>query len=172
MPATRPYETPELRVGNGYDLHRLGDSSPFVLGGVEIAPKGGAIAYSDGDVVMHALVDALLGASAGGDIGQRYPNSDHRNRNADSSQFVSETMSELREGGWKLVNVDITVILEHIKIAPFAKIMINRVATALGDVEANRISIKAKTNEGVDAVGSGDAVACYTTALLIRETTD
>ena len=81
-------------------------------------------------------------------------------------------MSELREGGWKLVNVDITVILEHIKIAPFAKIMINRIATSLGDVEENRISIKAKTNEGVDAIGSGDAVACYTTALLIRETTD
>ena len=81
-------------------------------------------------------------------------------------------MSELRDGGWKLVNVDITVILEHIKIAPFARIMVNRIAAALGDVEPNRVSIKAKTNEGIDAIGSGDAVACYTTALLIREPTD
>ena len=170
--AAPPHETPELRIGNGYDLHRLGDSAPFVLGGVEIAPEGGAIAYSDGDVIMHALVDALLGAIASGDIGQRYPNSDHRNRNADSSRFVSETMSVLRDGGWKLVNVDITVILEVIKIAPFVQVMVNRVAEALGDVEANRVSIKAKTNEGVDAIGSGDAVACYTTALLMREISD
>ena len=81
-------------------------------------------------------------------------------------------MSELRDGGWKLVNVDITVILEVIKIAPFVQVMVNRVAEALGDVEANRVSIKAKTNEGVDAIGSGDAVACYTTALLMREISD
>lgn len=171
MPDSPPHGIPEFRVGNGYDLHRLGAPSPFILGGVEVAPNGGAVGHSDADVVMHALVDALLGAVASGDIGRRYPDTDPQNRNADSAQFVSETMNELRNGGWKVVNVDITIVLEHIKIAPFAQIMIDRVAVALGGVETNRISIKAKTNEGVDAIGSRNAVACYSTVLVTRGTT-
>jgi 2-C-methyl-D-erythritol 2,4-cyclodiphosphate synthase len=170
MPTSLPHGTPEFRVGNGYDLHRLGDPSPFIIGGVEVSSSGGAVGHSDADVVMHALVDALLGAIASGDIGQRYPNTDHLNRNANSARFVTETMKELRSRGWEVVNVDMTIVLEHIKIAPFTHIMIDRIAAALGSVEANRISVKSKTNEGVDAIGSGNAVACYSTVLVMRGT--
>lgn len=116
---------------------------------------------------MHALVDALLGATGGGDIGRRYPNTDPANRDADSSRFVAETMAELRAGGWALVNADLTIVLERPRISPFADAMRHRLASAL-DVDSERISLKAKTNEGVDAVGAGEAVACHAVVLVAR----
>ena len=169
MPAPGPAERalPEFRVGNGYDLHRLGADRPLRIAGVDIAPDGGAFGHSDADVAMHALVDALLGATGGGDIGRRYPNTDPANRDADSSRFVTETMADLRDRGWELVNADLTIVLERPKVSPFADAMRQRLAAALGtDVE--RISLKAKTNEGVDAVGAGRAAACYAVVLVAR----
>lgn len=116
---------------------------------------------------MHALVDALLGATGGGDIGRRYPNTDPANRDADSSRFVEETMAELRADGWDLVNADLTIVLERPKVSPYADAMRQQLAAALGsDIE--RISLKAKTNEGVDAVGAGEAVACHAVVLMAR----
>ena len=134
---------------------------------MDIAPDGGAIGHSDADVAMHALVDALLGATGGGDIGRRYPNTDPANRDADSSRFVEETMAELRADGWDLVNADLTIVLERPKVSPYADAMRQQLAAALGsDIE--RISLKAKTNEGVDAVGAGEAVACHAVVLMAR----
>ena len=103
---------PEYRVGSGYDIHRLGNTNPLLIGGVEIAPDGGAIGHSDADVVMHAVVDALLGATASGDIGQRYPNTDPTYRDSNSAEFVAQTIEDLRDSGWDLVNADITIVLE------------------------------------------------------------
>ena len=134
---------------------------------MDIAPEGGAIGHSDADVAMHALVDALLGATGGGDIGRRYPNTDPANRDADSSRFVAETMAELRADGWELVNADLTIVLERPKVSPFAEAMRERLAAALG-TDSVRISLKAKTNEGVDAVGAGQAVACHAVVLVVR----
>ena len=134
---------------------------------MDIAPDGGALGHSDADVAMHALVDALLGATGGGDIGRRYPNTDPANRDADSSRFVTETMAELRDSGWELVNADLTIVLERPKVSPFADAMRQRVAAALG-TDPTRISLKAKTNEGVDAVGAGQAVACHAVVLVAR----
>ena len=116
---------------------------------------------------MHALVDALLGATGGGDIGRRYPNTNPANRDADSSRFVTETIAELRDSGWELVNADLTIVLERPKVSPFADAMRERVAAALGTDPA-RVSLKAKTNEGVDAVGAGKAVACHAVVLVAR----
>ncbi|MCY3749134.1 MAG: 2-C-methyl-D-erythritol 2,4-cyclodiphosphate synthase [Chloroflexi bacterium] len=158
---------PEYRVGTGYDLHRLGAGRPLRVAGVDIAPGGGAIGHSDADVAMHALVDALLGATGSGDIGRRYPNTDPANRDADSSRFVAETIANLRDRRWELVNADLTVVLERPKVSPFADAMRERLAAALG-TDAQRISLKAKTNEGVDAVGAAKAVACHAVVLVAR----
>ena len=114
---------------------------------------------------MHALVDALLGATGGGDIGRRYPDTDPAYHDADSSRFVAETIGDLRDRGWELVNADLTIVLERPKVSPFADTMRERLATAL-DTDAERISLKAKTNEGVDAVGAGKAVACHAVVLV------
>ena len=169
MPGRGPAEQalPEFRVGTGYDLHRLGADRPLRIAGVDIARDGGAVGHSDADVAMHALVDALLGATGGGDIGRRYPDTDPAYRDADSSRFVAETIGDLRDRGWELVNADLTIVLERPKVSPFADTMRERLATALGtDVE--RISLKAKTNEGVDAVGAREAVACQAAVLVSR----
>ncbi len=137
------------------------------VAGVDIAPEGGAIGHSDADVAMHALVDALLGATGGGDIGRRYPNTDPANRDANSARFVAETMAELRADGWELVNADLTIVLERPKVSPFADAMRQQLAAALG-TDSVGISLKAKTNEGVDAVGAGQAVACHAVVLVVR----
>lgn len=134
---------------------------------MDIAPDGGAIGHSDADVAMHALVDALLGATGGGDIGRRYPDTDPANRDADSSRFVAETISDLRDRGWELVNADLTIVLERPKVSSFAAAMREQMAAALG-TDSGRISLKAKTNEGVDAVGAGQAVACHAVVLVAR----
>ena len=138
------------------------------VAGVDIAREGGALGHSDADVAMHALVDALLGATGGGDIGRRYPNTDPANRDADSSRFVAETMAELRAGGWDLVNADLTIVLERPKVSPFADAMRRAAWRRRWAPIPVRISLKAKTNEGVDAVGAGQAVACHAVVLVAR----
>ena len=159
---------PEYRVGSGYDIHRLGNTNPLLIGGVEIAPDGGAIGHSDADVVMHAVVDALLGATASGDIGQRYPNTDPTYRDSNSAEFVAQTIEDLRDSGWDLVNADITIVLERPRIKPIAEQIQAEVAKALG-ANPSQVGIKAKTNEGLDSIGKGKAVACHATVLVIRD---
>ena len=158
---------PESRVGTGYDLHRLVPGRPLIIGGVHVPAEFGPLGHSDADVLLHAVVDALLGAIGAGDIGRRYPDTDPRWQGADSGRFVRETAALLRARGWALVNVDASVLLERPKLSPHLTQMEANLAAALG-VPAERVSVKAKTGEGLDAVGQGDAVACHAVALVTR----
>jgi 2-C-methyl-D-erythritol 4-phosphate cytidylyltransferase/2-C-methyl-D-erythritol 2,4-cyclodiphosphate synthase len=154
-----------LRAGTGYDLHRLVDGRPLVLAGVTVAPDRGPSGHSDGDVVAHALIDALLGAAGAGDIGGHFPDTDPRWKNAAGRDLLARTLSLLDGLGWRVVNVDVTVILERPKLAPHVAAIREALAADLR-VAAGSVSVKAKTNEGVDAVGRGEAIAAHAVALL------
>ncbi len=155
----------DLRVGHGYDLHRLEAGPPLTIGGVRVPSDRGAVGHSDGDVLMHAVVDALLGAAAAGDIGRLFPDTDPRYAGADSREFVIEAARVVRAAGWELLNVDASVILESPKLAPHFRDMQRNLADALG-IDVARVSVQAKTNEGQDAIGAGRAVACHAVVLL------
>jgi 2-C-methyl-D-erythritol 2,4-cyclodiphosphate synthase len=159
---------PELRVGQGYDLHRLEPGRPLMLGGIEVPAERGAVGHSDGDVLLHAIVDALLGAIKAGDIGRRYPDSDMRYAGVSSRVFLKGCAELLRQRGWEVVNLDATVLLQTPKIAPQAAAMEDAIAATL-DIDAARVNVKAKTNEGEDAVGAGRAIACQAVALVARD---
>jgi 2-C-methyl-D-erythritol 2,4-cyclodiphosphate synthase len=155
------------RIGTGYDIHRLAAGRRFVLGGVELPADRGPLGHSDGDALLHALIDALLGAAALGDIGGHFPPSDPAWQDADSRKLAARVAAELRAAGWALINVDATVVLESPRLAPQIAAMRQAVATALG-IDVTRVSIKAKSNEGLDAVGEGRAVAAHAIALIER----
>ena len=159
------------RVGVGYDLHRLVEGRPLVLGGVTVPSERGALGHSDADVICHATTDAILGAARAGDIGQHYPDTDPRWKGASSTDLLKEVVGLVRERGWGIENVDVVVILERPKIGPHRDAIQSRLAEALG-IDADRVSVKAKTNEGVDAVGRGEAIAAHAVALLTRLTDD
>lgn len=156
----------EFRVGTGYDLHRLVDGRRLVLAGVEIPFEKGPLGHSDGDVVSHALCDALLGAAALGDIGGQFPDNDPRWKDAAGLDLLGPTVARLREDGWRVTSVDVTVLLETPKLAPFTFAIIGALRSVLGGAA---VSIKAKTNEGVDAVGRGEAIAAHAVAVISRE---
>jgi 2-C-methyl-D-erythritol 4-phosphate cytidylyltransferase/2-C-methyl-D-erythritol 2,4-cyclodiphosphate synthase len=153
------------RAGTGYDLHRLVEGRPLVLGGVAIPSERGALGHSDADVVCHALTDALLGAAALGDIGRHFPDSDPRWKGASSIDLLRRVVTMMNEQGLQVGNVDVTVILEKPRIKDHIDAMRAAVAGALG-VDVDRVSIKGKTNEGVDAVGRGEAIAAHAIALV------
>lgn len=155
------------RSGTGYDLHRLVAGRPLVVGGVTIESSTGALGHSDADVACHAVTDAVLGAARAGDIGQRYPDTDPRWKGACSLDLLRDAVAAVQRDGFVVENVDVVVILERPKLAPYREAMQARLAEAL-DVEPERVSVKAKTNEGVDAVGRGEAVAAHAVALLRR----
>jgi 2-C-methyl-D-erythritol 4-phosphate cytidylyltransferase/2-C-methyl-D-erythritol 2,4-cyclodiphosphate synthase len=160
--------TPGLsRVGTGYDLHRLVEGRPLVIGGVTIPSDRGALAHSDGDVACHAATDAILGAASLGDIGRHFPDTDPKWKDADSIALLREAARVVHEAGFDVLNLDVTVILERPKIKDAIAQMCARLADALG-IEASRVSVKGKTNEGVDAVGRGEAIAAHAIALLQR----
>jgi 2-C-methyl-D-erythritol 4-phosphate cytidylyltransferase/2-C-methyl-D-erythritol 2,4-cyclodiphosphate synthase len=154
-----------LRAGTGYDLHRLVEGRPLVLAGVTVAPDRGPAGHSDGDVVAHALIDALLGAAGAGDIGAHFPDTDPRWKDAAGRDLLARTMTILDGHGWRVVNVDVTVILERPKLAPHVTAIREALAADLG-LATGCVSVKAKTNEGVDAVGRGEAIAAHAVALL------
>lgn len=156
-----------FRVGAGYDIHRFGAARPLVLGGVYVPYDMGLIGHSDADVVLHALIDALLGAAGLGDIGARFPPDDPRYRDADSGALLRQVVVELRRTGFEPVNVDVTVIAERPRIAPHAAAMRRAIAAALG-LTPEQVSVKAKSNEGLDAVGQGEALAAWAVALVRR----
>jgi 2-C-methyl-D-erythritol 4-phosphate cytidylyltransferase/2-C-methyl-D-erythritol 2,4-cyclodiphosphate synthase len=153
------------RVGVGYDLHRLVEGRPLVLGGVTVPSERGALGHSDADVVCHAVTDAILGAARAGDIGQHYPDSDPRWKGASSVTLLKEVVGLVRSRGLSVENVDVVVILERPKIGPHRDAIESSLAAAIG-IEASRVSVKAKTNEGVDAVGRGEAIAAHAVCLL------
>ena len=159
-----------LRVGNGYDSHRFDDTRPLILGGVEIPDHPGLTGHSDGDALVHAVIDALLGAANEGNVGSHFPPSDDRWKDADSIVLLRAVADLLRELDWSVVNVDATVVCETPKIGPHADAMRARLASAAG-IEAERISIKGKTNEKLGWIGNGEGLAVHTVALLDRGTT-
>ena len=153
------------RAGTGYDVHRLVAGRPLILGGVTIPSERGALGHSDADVVCHAVTDAILGAAGLGDIGCHFPDTDPRWRDANSIDLLTRVVAMVTAEGFVVGNVDVTVILEAPKIRDHVDAMRASVAAALG-IDAARVSIKGKTNEGVDAVGRGEAIAAHAIALL------
>ncbi len=153
------------RAGSGWDLHRLVAGRPLVLGGVTIPSDRGALGHSDADVVCHAVTDAILGAACLGDIGRHFPDSDPRWKDASSIDLLTRAATLVREAGFEVGNVDVTVILEAPKIRDHVTAMRAAVARAIG-IDAARVSVKGKTNEGVDAVGRGEAIAAHAIALI------
>lgn len=154
-----------MRVGQGEDIHRVDDSRTLVLGGVLIEEGPGLAGHSDADVLMHAITDAVLGAAALGDIGQHFPPSDPRNEGADSADFLRAAVRMAREAGWELVNVDATVRVERPRLAPYIPHIRERLSEVVG-VDATRINVKAKSGEGLDAVGRGEAIAATAIVLM------
>ena len=154
------------RVGTGYDLHRLVPGRPLVLAGVVIPFERGPLGHSDGDVACHALTDALLGAAGAGDIGQLFPDTDPAWKDAPGLDLLARTVAEIRTRGFMVSNADITVMLERPKLAPHSRRIRESLARVLG-VPIDAVSVKAKTNEGVDAVGRGEAIAAHAVAMLV-----
>jgi 2-C-methyl-D-erythritol 4-phosphate cytidylyltransferase/2-C-methyl-D-erythritol 2,4-cyclodiphosphate synthase len=154
-------------VGLGYDLHRLVEGRPLVLGGVTIPFDRGPFGHSDGDAVCHAITDAILGAAGAGDIGRHFPDTDPRFAGASSVALLAHAAAVVRARGFIVGNVDATIILERPKVAGHVPAMCAAVAEALG-ISADRVSIKGKTNEGLGEIGRSEAVAVHAIALLCR----
>ncbi|MBN6152228.1 2-C-methyl-D-erythritol 2,4-cyclodiphosphate synthase [Xanthomonas sp. AmX2] len=157
---------PPFRIGQGYDVHAFGEGDHVMLGGVRVPHECGVLAHSDGDVVIHALCDAMLGALALGDIGVHFPPSDPRWKGADSVQFLRHCDALLRERGWQLGNADVTVICERPKVGPHALAMRERLAEAL-QIDIDRVSVKATTSEKLGFTGRGEGIAAQAVALLV-----
>ena len=157
----------EFRVGNGYDVHQLADGFPLVLGGVKIPHTKGCVAQSDGDVLIHAICDALLGALALGDIGQHFPDTSDAYAGIDSRILLERVNGMIRDRGWKIVNIDGTLLAQKPKIAPFVPQMRQALADVLAlDVDA--VSVKATTTEHLGFVGREEGIAAQATCLLCK----
>ncbi|MDH3206250.1 MAG: 2-C-methyl-D-erythritol 2,4-cyclodiphosphate synthase [Gemmatimonadota bacterium] len=155
----------ELRVGTGYDSHRFDADRELILGGVLIPDHAGLLGHSDGDAVAHAVIDAILGAAAAGDVGSHFPPTDATWKDADSIGLLKAAAGVLRERGYEVVNVDVTVVCETPKIRPHAVAMSHRLAEAMA-ISADRVSIKGKTNEGLGWIGAGEGLAVHAVALI------
>lgn len=156
-----------IRIGQGFDVHAFGAGDHVWLGGVRIAHSQGVLAHSDGDVALHALCDALLGALALGDIGQHFTPSDDRWKGADSRTFVRHCEGLARARGWKVGNCDITVICERPKVGPHAQAMREVIAADLG-IDVDAVSVKATTSERLGFTGRGEGIAAQAVCLLVR----
>ena len=157
-----------FRIGNGYDVHVLATGYRLVLGGVEIPNPKGCVAHSDGDVILHALCDAMLGAVALGDIGHHFPDTDPQYSNIDSSILLERVAALVAAEGYRLANVDITLLLQKPKIAPYIQQMREKIASVL-KVGKDCISVKATTTEKLGFVGREEGVASYATVLLEKQ---
>ena len=156
-----------MRVGHGYDVHRLVERRKLILGGVEIPWEKGLLGHSDADVLLHALMDAMLGAAALGDIGRHFPDSDERYAGADSLRLLKEVSRLLDDAGYRLVNADCTILAQRPKLMPHIPEMRANIARALGaDVDA--ISVKATTEEGLGFTGDGSGIAAHAVVLIER----
>ena len=156
-----------MRIGHGYDVHRLVEGRKLILGGVEIPFEKGLDGHSDADVLVHAVMDALLGAAALGDIGKLFPDSDERYLGADSIGLLKTVRTVLEEDGWKLSNLDATVIAQRPKLAPYIDTMRKRIADAL-ETDAENVSVKATTEERLGFTGSSEGIAAHAVCLIER----
>lgn len=154
-----------VRIGHGFDIHRLVEGRALRLGGVAVPFTHGLLGHSDGDAVLHAVCDALLGALGAGDIGSHFPDTDPRYRDADSAALLARVTALVRERGYALGNLDVTVLAERPRLAPHTGAMRERLAALLA-ADPDRISVKAKTAEGLDAVGRAEAIAATAVVLL------
>ncbi|MFM2131333.1 MAG: 2-C-methyl-D-erythritol 2,4-cyclodiphosphate synthase [Opitutales bacterium] len=158
---------PPFRVGTGYDIHPLKAGRPCVLGGVSIPSEVGPDGHSDADVVLHAAADAVLGAAGLRDIGHHFPNTDEACRGMDSALILAAAAREAAKAGWKVGNLDLVVVAERPKLSPHVPAMRSRIAGIL-EIDPSQVGIKATTNEGMDAVGQGRALAVHAVCLLFR----
>jgi 2-C-methyl-D-erythritol 2,4-cyclodiphosphate synthase len=154
-----------MRIGQGYDTHPFQDGRPLVLGGVSFAGETGLAGHSDGDTVSHAVIDAILGAAALGDIGSHFPSTERRWRGADSIELLKQVTKIVSAAGCRIINVDVTVLAERPRIAPRVQEMRARLAGALG-IDLGQISVKATTTDGLGAIGRGEGIAAQAVALL------
>ena len=154
-----------MRVGHGYDVHRLTEGRKLVLGGVEIPYTLGLLGHSDADVLLHALIDSLLGAAALGDIGKLFPDSDPRYKDISSMLLLERAMEKICEKNYRVGNVDVTVLAQRPKLLPYIPQMRENIARALG-VEVDRVNVKATTEEGLGFTGRGEGIACHAVCLL------
>jgi 2-C-methyl-D-erythritol 2,4-cyclodiphosphate synthase len=154
-----------MRIGIGHDTHRLAEGRPLVLGGIRVPHPRGLVGHSDADVVLHAVTDALLGAASLGDIGDAFPDTDPANRDRDSADFVRETLRRLTEKAWHLVNVDIIIFAQEPKLGS-AKADIRRNLAQILGIDRSAVNVKAKTGEGVGAIGRAEAISCQAVVLI------
>lgn len=165
-PIAPPPAVPRIRIGQGLDVHAFGDGDHVMLGGVRVPHDRGVVAHSDGDVVIHALCDAMLGALSLGDIGQHFPPSDPQWKDADSLAFLRHCKALIRQRGWQVGNADITVICEQPKVGPHALAMRELLASEL-NLALDAVSIKATTSETLGFTGRGEGIAAMTVCLLV-----
>ncbi len=154
-----------FRIGQGYDVHRLVENRPLILGGVEIKYEKGLLGHSDADVLTHAIMDALLGGAALGDIGKMFPDTDEKWRGADSLVLAKAVAERLTDNGYRIVNVDSTIVAQAPKLAPFIDIMRENIAKAL-EINVDRVSVKATTEEKLGFTGNGDGISAQAIALI------
>jgi 2-C-methyl-D-erythritol 2,4-cyclodiphosphate synthase len=157
--------SPAFRIGNGFDIHRLEEGYPLILGGVKIPHSKGSVGHSDGDVLTHAIIDALLGAAALGDIGTHFPPSDDSIKGIDSMHMLDKIIGMLTEAGYTVGNIDTTIVLEKPKLSPHYPEMRTKLAAVLR-VNENQIGLKAKTYEKMGDIGAGNAISAYAVALI------
>ena len=155
-----------MRIGHGYDVHRFGEGDFITLGGLRIAHDRGLVAHSDGDVVLHALTDAILGAAALGDIGRHFPDTDPQFKGADSRMLLRHALSLVHAKGWQVGNVDVTIAAQAPKLAPHIETMCERVAEDL-QVARDQVNIKATTTEKLGFVGRKEGISVHAVALLL-----
>jgi 2-C-methyl-D-erythritol 4-phosphate cytidylyltransferase/2-C-methyl-D-erythritol 2,4-cyclodiphosphate synthase len=159
--------TVTMRIGNGYDLHRLVADRPLILGGVSIPFEKGLLGHSDADVICHAVTDAVLGAVGAGDVGRHFPDTDPAWKGANSVELLRQAMGFVKNAGYGVVNVDVVVIAQRPKLVPYIDAIRANLAGAL-ECEPSQVSVKGKTNEGVDSMGAGESIATHAVALLVR----
>ena len=157
-----------MRIGHGYDVHRFQSGDFITLGGVQIAHNKSFVAHSDGDVLLHALADALLGAAALGDIGQHFPDTDPAYKGADSRQLLRKVVDLLRQAGWSVSNVDSTILAQAPKMAPHIVAMRENIAADL-NIAVDQVNVKATTTEGLGFVGREEGIAAHAVVMLVKQ---
>ena len=157
------------RIGIGHDTHRLGPGGPLRLGGIDVPHDRAASGHSDADVLLHAITDALLGAAALGDIGELFPDADPANKGRDSADFVTAARDRIAQAGYAIVNLDCIIFLQRPKLSPYKETIRRRIAELL-KITPDQVGLKAKTGEGVDAIGREEALAAQCVVLLVRTT--
>ena len=158
----------EHRAGFGYDVHRLVEGRPLILGGVEVPFEKGLEGHSDADVLLHTVIDALLGAAGMGDIGAYFPSSDPNLEGISSLNMLSRVMVMVREAGWRVENVDGTIVAQRPRLSPHTPRMKAAIASAVG-VDAERVNVKSKTTDGLGFTGTGEGMAAYCVVMLVRD---